>query len=74
MGRFFSPPTSVPGDTNNAVFYDGLQLELGDVATSYADPSKANAELGWRTTRSVEEMCADSWRWQEQNPNGYPDA
>ncbi|MAO81024.1 UDP-glucose 4-epimerase GalE [uncultured Nocardioides sp.] len=45
----------------------------GDVATSYADPSKANEELGWRTHKSVEEMCADTWRWQSQNPDGYPD-
>ena len=43
----------------------------GDVASSYADPSKANAELGWRTIKSVEEMCADTWRWQSQNPQGY---
>ncbi len=43
----------------------------GDVASSYADPSKANAELGWHTVKSVEEMCADTWRWQSQNPSGY---
>ena len=43
----------------------------GDVASSYADPSKANRELGWHTTRTVEDMCADTWRWQSQNPNGY---
>jgi UDP-glucose 4-epimerase len=45
----------------------------GDVATSYADPSRANAELGWRTTRTVEDMCADTWRWQSQNPQGFAD-
>lgn len=37
----------------------------GDVAVSYADPAKAEALLGWRATRSVDEMCADGWRWQE---------
>ncbi len=43
----------------------------GDVAACYADPSKAKAELGWSTERSVDEMCADTWRWQSKNPNGY---
>jgi UDP-glucose 4-epimerase len=51
--------------------YEIVPRRPGDVASSYADPSKANAELGWRTTRSVEEMCADTWRWQSQNPEGY---
>lgn len=51
--------------------YEIVPRRAGDVASSYADPSKANRELGWRTTRSVEEMCADTWRWQSQNPEGY---
>ncbi len=51
--------------------YEVVARRPGDVATSSADPSKANAELGWRTTKSVEEMCADTWRWQSQNPEGY---
>ena len=45
----------------------------GDIATCYSDPSKAFNELGWRAERDIEEMCEDSWRWQSQNPNGYPD-
>ena len=45
----------------------------GDIATCYSDPSKAQAELGWKAERGIEEMCADSWRWQSTNPNGYPD-
>ncbi len=45
----------------------------GDVAVCYSDPSKAYAELGWKAERGIDEMCADSWRWQSQNPNGYPD-
>ncbi|MFN2560827.1 MAG: UDP-glucose 4-epimerase GalE [Jatrophihabitans sp.] len=45
----------------------------GDVAASYADVSRARHELGWSATRSVDEMCADAWRWQSQNPAGYPD-
>lgn len=43
----------------------------GDIAECYADPSKAANELGWRAEKSIEEMCADSWRWQLANPNGY---
>ena len=45
----------------------------GDIATCYSDPSKALKELGWKAERGIEEMCEDSWRWQSQNPNGYPD-
>jgi len=43
----------------------------GDIAAVYADPSKAERELGWKAERGIDEMCADSWRWQRQNPNGY---
>lgn len=43
----------------------------GDIATCYADPSKAAKELGWKAEKGIEEMCADSWRWQSNNPNGY---
>ncbi len=43
----------------------------GDQPSSYADPSKAEAELGWKATRGIEEMCEDSWRWQSQNPKGF---
>lgn len=45
----------------------------GDIATCYSDPSKALKELGWKAERGIEEMCEDSWRWQEQNPQGFPD-
>ncbi len=43
----------------------------GDIATCYADASKAKKELGWEAERGIEEMCADSWRWQSANPDGY---
>ena len=43
----------------------------GDAAVSYADPSAALADLGWSAHRSLARMCADHWRWQVQNPNGY---
>lgn len=36
----------------------------GDIAETWADPTKANAELGWATQKSIEDACADSWRWQ----------
>ena len=53
--------------------YEIVPRRSGDIATSYADPSRAEAELGWRATRTVDDMCADSWRWQSQNPHGYPE-
>ena len=43
----------------------------GDLATYHADPSLANRELNWTATRTIEDIAADTWRWQSQNPNGY---
>lgn len=43
----------------------------GDVAACYADPAQALALLGWRAERGLNAMCADAWRWQSRNPNGY---
>lgn len=43
----------------------------GDLAVSYADASKANKELSWRTRRSIIDICRDAWNWQQQNPEGY---
>ena len=43
----------------------------GDIATCYSDASKAEKELGWKAENGIKEMCADSWRWQSNNPNGY---
>lgn len=43
----------------------------GDSVQTYADASKAERELGWKASRSIEEACADGWKWQSQNPNGY---
>src|SRR6476659_4885529 len=54
--------------------YEVVARRAGDIAVSYADPSRANAELGWRAERTIDDMCADTWRWQQQNPTGYPDA
>ncbi|TKB26844.1 UDP-glucose 4-epimerase GalE [Desulfopila sp. IMCC35006] len=43
----------------------------GDIAACYADPAKAFRELGWKSSYGLREMCEDSWRWQENNPEGY---
>lgn len=48
-----------------------VDRRAGDVGECYADPSKARNELGWVAEKGIEEMCRDSWRWQERNPNGY---
>lgn len=52
--------------------YEIVARRAGDLAVCYSDPSKAYKELGWKAERDIEEMCEDSWRWQKQNPNGYP--
>ncbi len=43
----------------------------GDVAACYADPSLAQQLLGWQARHDLDRMCADSWRWQQHNPNGF---
>lgn len=43
----------------------------GDAASCYADPSKAERELNWKTEYDLDQMCIDSWNWQRKNPNGY---
>ena len=45
----------------------------GDIATCYSDAAKAEKELGWKAQFGIKEMCADSWNWQKNNPNGYDD-
>ncbi|MBK8985256.1 MAG: UDP-glucose 4-epimerase GalE [Chloroflexi bacterium] len=53
------------------IAYQVVARRPGDVAVSYADPSRAAQELGWRAVKGLADMCADAWRWQSQNPNGY---
>lgn len=53
--------------------YKIKERRAGDIATCYADASKAKEELGWIAERGIKEMCEDSWRWQSNNPNGYED-
>lgn len=43
----------------------------GDIATCYSSPAKAEKELGWTAEFDLEDMCRDSWNWQQKNPNGY---
>jgi UDP-glucose 4-epimerase len=51
--------------------YEIVARRPGDVAACYADPTLAASLLGWSATRDLDAMCADSWRWQSANPNGY---
>ncbi|GAA1804503.1 MAG: UDP-glucose 4-epimerase GalE [Actinobacteria bacterium] len=51
--------------------YDVGPRRAGDQPQSWADPAKANAELGWQTCKTIDDMCADTWRWQSANPTGY---
>jgi len=44
----------------------------GDVAAYWADPQRAQSTLNWQAKKSIDDMCQDTWRWQSQNPNGYP--
>lgn len=59
--------------SRRAVPYEVAPRRPGDVPSYWADPSLAGRELGWHARRSLEQMCADAWRWQEKNPLGYPD-
>jgi UDP-glucose 4-epimerase len=51
--------------------YEVVERRPGDLADVVADPALANTALRWRASRGIEEMCADGWRWQSQNPDGY---
>ena len=51
--------------------YDIVARRPGDVDACYADPALAASLLGWTAQRGLAQMCADSWRWQQMNPNGF---
>lgn len=51
--------------------YEVTGRRAGDLAKLYADPQRANTELGWTATKSIDDMCVDTWRWQSANPNGF---
>lgn len=51
--------------------YEFIERRAGDMATSFSDSSKAANELNWKTEKTLDDMCKDSWNWQQKNPNGY---
>ncbi|OGX79705.1 UDP-glucose 4-epimerase GalE [Exiguobacterium sp. SH31] len=57
--------------TTQSVPYQVVARRHGDIATCYADASKAERQLGWKAQLSIEDMCRDAWMWQSKNPVGY---
>jgi UDP-glucose 4-epimerase len=57
--------------SGKSIPYRIVARRAGDIAACWADPSKAEMELGWRAERGLEAMMQDAWLWQSQNPNGY---
>jgi len=57
---------------NKTIAYEIVPRRPGDVAKCFADPSLAAQKLGWKAELAVDEMCQDTWRWQSENPEGYP--
>jgi len=51
--------------------YEIVDRRPGDIAACWADPSAAEKLLGWKAKRGLEQICADAWRWQQGNPQGY---
>ena len=68
MVRAFEQASAKP------VPYQVAPRRSGDIAACYADSTKAQTLLGWRAERGLDAMCADAWRWQIGNPNGYAQA
>jgi UDP-glucose 4-epimerase len=65
MVRAFEAVSGIP------VPYRIAPRRPGDIATCYADPAKADRELGWKARQGLDEMMRDAWRWQLMNPDGY---
>jgi UDP-glucose 4-epimerase len=57
--------------TGKEIPHEVLARRPGDIAQTWADPGRAERELGWRAHRDLAEMCRDAWNWQSQNPNGF---
>ncbi len=57
--------------SGRTVAYQFVPRRAGDIAEYFSDPSRAEALLGWKATRGLEQMCIDTWRWQSANPAGY---
>ncbi len=59
--------------SNKPIPYQFTDRRAGDIAECWADPSKAQQELGWNASRTLDAMVSDTWRWQSNNPQGYSD-
>lgn len=59
--------------TGKDIPYEIVERRPGDIDECYADPALAESEIGFKAKYDLEEMCADSWKWQSSNPNGYGD-
>ncbi|WP_045729829.1 UDP-glucose 4-epimerase GalE [Pseudarthrobacter chlorophenolicus] len=57
--------------SGTSVPYELVDRRPGDAPVSLADPSSAFRDLGWKASETLESMCADAWRWQQHNPDGY---
>ena len=57
--------------SNSVVPYRVVGRRIGDVASSFADPGKARNKLGWEARLTLDEMCADVWRWRSKYPKGF---
>lgn len=60
--------------TGQSIPYEIVERRPGDVASCYADTTKAETLLNWKAEKTLEDMCASSWAWQKANPDGYPDS
>ena len=58
--------------TQQPIPYQIVARRPGDVPAYYADASRAQHLLGWKPSRTLQDMCAATWRWQAANPEGYP--
>jgi UDP-glucose 4-epimerase len=59
--------------SSKSIPYKLVDRRPGDIAECWADPAKAKKDLGWQATRTLEDMTQDTWHWQSNNPNGYPE-
>jgi UDP-glucose 4-epimerase len=57
--------------SGRTVPYQIVARRPGDIAACWADPTRARTLLGWEAKRGIDAMCADTWRWQTMNPDGY---
>jgi UDP-glucose 4-epimerase len=59
------------GACGHAIPHAVAARRAGDIAAYWADPARAQRELGWHAQRGIDEMCRDAWAWQKANPRGY---